>query len=769
MRTTKHMRHRRRGIGNVIATIVFIFLLIFMTGNMMVWSILQFSDYQNVVQEMNELDSLRLGERIEISDATIDSSSRLSVTVTNTGGSTAHIVSLWVINETATPNEHLHFTQDVYISRGASDSSISTSGTVKLNTTYTIRVVTELGNIVSFKLYRLFDINLRLTLTINPPTVIDEHDVSLSLFVTNNQTGSGAVYGIEPYEPDVNIWNGTATVTKMSGPSPSSIATLTNSETAVFEWIYTIAGNAGTMITFNTTYIPRVDNNATATVQIVTGLGRYLNISELQGSAIFSPANFTFVSQTHPIGSYLAAGSDDNWVYFINSTGSLVWSRQTNGDVNTVALAEKEDGSDFFIAAGSDDNRVYLWNKAGSLVWSYQTGNDIYSVAISANGSYVVAGSRDNRVYYFVGDGGNGTAQWYYQPSNHVHSVDISADGDRVVAGGDDEYLYFWTGATTLSGGNPSYTWRYDTNGDIRSLDITKDGAYLAVGNRNSRVYYFLSSSSTPVWTYANANVDRETVKISDDGNYVVAGMGDDLDILDSTGALIWEYNAVSGVNTVSISSDGYYIVIGDNRQVRFFSRTSATPLWSYQTQFFNQINSVYVSDDGNTVVSGGNDNFIRVWKRAKELRGQAAGDGEGPAPSFTYQTSDDVQSVAFNPTVNPTVVVNNSGTVAGDPSLFVVLTVQSRLLYFNSTTQKLYTAALAQVEDSAGDIWTITPTADSGPIFPNQTATLIFNMPGDVKGEVPPGSYDAYVLLLGYDENGRTYTQTIYIGRVSF
>jgi hypothetical protein len=189
---------------------------------------------------------------------------------------------------------------------------------------------------------------------------------------------------------------------------------------------------------------------------------------------------------------------------------------------------------------------------------------------------------------------------------------------------------------------------------------------------------------------------------------------------------------------------------MGDNEQVRFFVRTSATPLWSYETQFFNRINSVYVSDDGNTVVSGGDDNFIRVWKRATELRGLAAGDGEGPAPSSTYLTGGDINSVAFNPTVNPTVTVNNSGTVMGDPSLFD-------------------TAALAQVEDSAGNIWTITPTADSGPILPNQTVTLIFNMPGDVKGEVPPGSYDAYVRLVGYDENGRTYTQTIYLGRVSF
>ncbi len=764
-----HMRHKRRGIGNVIATIVFIFLLIFMTGNMMVWSILQFSDYQNVVQEMNELDSLRLGERIEISGATIDSSSRLSVTVTNTGGSTAHIISLWLINETATPNEHLHFTQNVYIGSGASDSSITTSGTVRLNTTYTIRVITELGNIANFKLYRLFDLNLRLALTADPATVIDEHDVSLSLFVTNNQTGAGGVYGIEPYEPVVNIWNGTATVDKISGASPSSIPILMNRETVVFEWIYTVSGNAGTLITFNTTYIPHLDNNATVTVQIVTGLGRYLNISSLQGSATFSGANFTFVSQTPPIGSYVAAGSDDNSIYLLNSTGNLVWSYNVGSYVESVALSAKKDGSDLFVVAGTENRWVYFLDKAGSLLWSYRAGDDIEKVAISANGSYVVAGSKDKTVYFFQGEGGDGNPIWNYETDDEVNSVDISADGDKVVAGENDEYVYFWTGAKALSGSNPSYTWRYEIDVPVESVDITLDGTFIVAGTRDERVYYFNSASSTPIWTYVNQDVTRDTVRISEDGNYVIAGMGDDLDLLDSTGALIWEYDATSSVQTVSISSDGYYIVMGDDRQVRFFVRTSATPLWSYETPPGDPIYSVFISADGNTVVAGGDDNQIRVWKRAKELRGEAFGPGEGPAPSFTYSVGDDIYSVAFNPTVNPTVTVNNSGTIMGDPSLFVVLNAQSRLLYFNSTTQKLYTAALAQVKDLAGDIWTITATVDSGAIFPNQTVTLIFNMPGDVKGEVPPGSYDAYIRLVGYDENGKTYTQTIYLGTVSF
>lgn len=42
-----------------------------------------------------------------------------------------------------------------------------------------------------------------------------------------------------------------------------------------------------------------------------------------------------------------------------------------------------------------------VWAEEPVLLWSYKTGGNVRSVAISQDGSYVAAGSRDNKVYFF--------------------------------------------------------------------------------------------------------------------------------------------------------------------------------------------------------------------------------------------------------------------------------------------------------------------------------------------------------------------------------
>ena len=58
--------------------------------------------------------------------------------------------------------------------------------------------------------------------------------------------------------------------------------------------------------------------------------------------------------------------------------------------------------------------------------WSYKTGYWVDSVAISSNGSYVVAGSDDNKVYLFDR---SGKLLWSYKTRGCVESVAISSDG----------------------------------------------------------------------------------------------------------------------------------------------------------------------------------------------------------------------------------------------------------------------------------------------------------------------------------------------------
>ena len=65
----------------------------------------------------------------------------------------------------------------------------------------------------------------------------------------------------------------------------------------------------------------------------------------------------------------------------------------------------------------------------------------MYSVDISAEGNYLVAGSKDDVVYFFSKD--SSTPLWSYETNSDVISVSISADAKYIVAGsGDVVYLF---------------------------------------------------------------------------------------------------------------------------------------------------------------------------------------------------------------------------------------------------------------------------------------------------------------------------------------
>ena len=76
----------------------------------------------------------------------------------------------------------------------------------------------------------------------------------------------------------------------------------------------------------------------------------------------------------------------------------LLWSYKTGDTVYSVSISS--DGS--YIAAGSRDNKVYMFDRAGNLLWSYETGASVLSVSISSDGSYIAARSGDDKVYLFA-------------------------------------------------------------------------------------------------------------------------------------------------------------------------------------------------------------------------------------------------------------------------------------------------------------------------------------------------------------------------------
>jgi WD40 repeat protein len=102
-------------------------------------------------------------------------------------------------------------------------------------------------------------------------------------------------------------------------------------------------------------------------------------------------------------------------------------------------VAISSDGS--YAVAGSKDNRIYFFSREENIpLWSYRTGGEVLSVAISSDGSYAVAGSDDNRIYFFGRE--DNAPLWSYQTGGPVLSVAISSDGIHVIGGSADDRVY---------------------------------------------------------------------------------------------------------------------------------------------------------------------------------------------------------------------------------------------------------------------------------------------------------------------------------------
>ena len=182
-------------------------------------------------------------------------------------------------------------------------------------------------------------------------------------------------------------------------------------------------------------------------------------------------------------------------------------------------------------SGGIDTSKVYgvemLWNNSMSI-------ND---VAVSKNGSYLVA-VNNTGVYYFASN--NSSPKWWYLSSGGTEyflSVAMSADGECVVAGDYNGYLHYFNDSIATTGQRLSPTWKsIDLGGpggpvERGTLDMSDDGEYVVTGGTGIDMWYFAGcrgrSGSDEEHTWSNRieyALEILAVDMSPDGAYVAAG-----------------------------------------------------------------------------------------------------------------------------------------------------------------------------------------------------------------------------------------------------
>ncbi len=268
-----------------------------------------------------------------------------------------------------------------------------------------------------------------------------------------------------------------------------------------------------------------------------------------------------------------------------------------------------------YIVAGGYNNQIYLFHNSSSTpLWTYPAINDILDIAISSDGNYIIASTSPyyptgSRAYFFHKSSPN--PLWTFTSiTDHMRHVAISANGSYIAVVTDRVYLFEKSSSTPL--------WIYAAGG-LESLAISDDGNYIVAGGGypSAHVYFFHRSSSTPLWIHDSPQV--WSLAISSDGNYIVAGdHGGEVNFFQrSSSTPIWEYTASDAVWSVSISNDGKYIGAGSaDGNVYFFENSNSTPIWNYQVGAL--VRSAELTDFGDYLIVGSEDNSIYFFNTLK-------------------------------------------------------------------------------------------------------------------------------------------------------
>jgi outer membrane protein assembly factor BamB len=246
-------------------------------------------------------------------------------------------------------------------------------------------------------------------------------------------------------------------------------------------------------------------------------------------------------------------GSDDNYLYALNSDSTLKWRYQTGDDADSSPTI----GSDGTIYFGSADGYLYALNPNGTLKWRYQTGDNVWSSPAIGSDGTIYFGSHDDYLYAL---NSNGTLKWRYLTGDDVQSSPaICRDGTI--------YVGSWDGALYAINPNGTFKWKYQTGAEIASSPALGNDCTIYIGSRDYYLYA-INSNGTLKWRYQTDDKIISSPAIGNGDTIYVGSCDDYLYALNPGGTLKWRYltqddvsssPVVAGDGTIYVGSDDYY------------------------------------------------------------------------------------------------------------------------------------------------------------------------------------------------------------------
>ncbi len=340
---------------------------------------------------------------------------------------------------------------------------------------------------------------------------------------------------------------------------------------------------------------------------------------------------------------------------------TLDWEKKVEDNFGFFWVKPSNDWSVFAVAQAkhppelNKPTNFYLFDSKGNILWKQPTENECWGIDITPDGSKIIAGCHDEKVYAVDR---TGKLLWTSSFNSMIRSACISEDGTKILSGPMPTLLDSATGAkqelnwqgdwlrncafysdnSGFVAGAREVT-GFDMQGNQKWTQVIGEfPLFMSVDNQNntfatgkSRTLFAFSPAGTILWKHRIPDHTATAGAVTPDGSRIVVGtVGGMIYLFDAQGNLLWKRGTgqfpaggPTGHNAVAISDDGKLIVIGTAPQncVIAYDDTG-TFVWenciepdTTNKDFLLGVMNVQISPDKKEIIAVYGDNYIRKFK----------------------------------------------------------------------------------------------------------------------------------------------------------
>lgn len=282
--------------------------------------------------------------------------------------------------------------------------------------------------------------------------------------------------------------------------------------------------------------------------------------------------------------------------------GGILWGFTAGARVDAATMSA--DGTR--VAFGARDNILRVFDRSGAILWEFRAENSIFGANMSADGQWMAVASEDRHVYLLDGEG---HVLWKHKAKRSMLDAAVADDGSLVAASSKDRSIYILDGTGTLVanhlvGVDVDAVAIYGKGDNARAVFGADDGT-VTVYNRNGDLLLEVF-----------IEYDVHDVAVTPNGARIAAGCrdGNAYYINGANGDIVWTFETDGVVEAVDLAADDRTVIIGADDDTAYLVDEEGQLLQTIRQE--DQIASVAISADGSLIALGTVDNKGLLFDR---------------------------------------------------------------------------------------------------------------------------------------------------------